>query len=75
MQFNRALHWLLKQIFLANPDLGSVYIAKVDLADAYMQIWICLEDIPLLAFMVLKNHANLELLIGFHLFVPMGYIK
>eukprot|EP00957_Ditylum_brightwellii_P200910 15314834-Ditylum_brightwellii.AAC.1 len=52
MQFGRTLHRVLRQIVLADPALGPVFISKVDLANAYMRVWIRLEDVPRLAFMV-----------------------
>eukprot|EP00957_Ditylum_brightwellii_P189603 14432550-Ditylum_brightwellii.AAC.1 len=75
MQFGRALHRLLRRIVLADPAFGPVHIAKVDLADAYMRVWIRLEDVPALAFIVLPHPGNTETLVGFHLSVPMGYIE
>ena len=46
MHFGRSLHWLLDCILEADPALGPTFIIKVDLADAYMCIWVWLEDIP-----------------------------
>eukprot|EP00957_Ditylum_brightwellii_P002143 164882-Ditylum_brightwellii.AAC.1 len=60
---------------LADPAYGPVFMSKVDLADAYMQVWIRLEDVPQLAFIVPRHKGDPEPLVGFHLSVPMGYIE
>eukprot|EP00957_Ditylum_brightwellii_P049465 3752715-Ditylum_brightwellii.AAC.1 len=39
-QFGRTMYCILKQIALAEPKLGLIYMAKVDLANACMYIWI-----------------------------------
>ena len=35
-----------------DPALGTVFLIKFDLADAYMHIWVRLVDIPSVAFLV-----------------------
>eukprot|EP00957_Ditylum_brightwellii_P066258 5028563-Ditylum_brightwellii.AAC.1 len=50
-------------------------MAKVDLSNAYMQVWIWLEEILVLAFIIPPHSADAEPLIGFHLSAPMGYIE
>ena len=48
MQFGHTLDRLLREILLANPDLGPVYMMKVDIADGFYRInltideWCCL---------------------------------
>jgi hypothetical protein len=39
MQFGRALWGILKAIAIANPNLGPVYLSKVDIADGFYRIW------------------------------------
>eukprot|EP00957_Ditylum_brightwellii_P174844 13312302-Ditylum_brightwellii.AAC.1 len=75
MQFGRTLHRLLCQIVLADPAYGPVFMSKVDLADAYMRVWICLEDVPQLAFIVPRHDSDPKSLVGVHLSVPMEYIE
>lgn len=47
MLFLRALHCMLDCILEVDPALGPAYIVKVDLYDAYMRIWVHLEDISM----------------------------
>ena len=48
IKFGHALDRLLREILLANPDLGPVYMMKVDIADGFYRInltideWCCL---------------------------------
>jgi hypothetical protein len=44
MQFGRALWRILNAIARANPDLGPVYLSKVDIADGFYQIWVRSAD-------------------------------
>ena len=50
-------------------------MAKIDLSDAYMRVWIRLEDVAKLAFVVPPLPGDTEPLIGFHLSLPMGYVE
>ena len=59
----------------AYPHLGPTFLSKVDLTDAHMRIWVSLEDIPLVAFLVPKATPDEEQLVGFHLSIPMGYVE
>ena len=47
---------------------------KVDLADAYMCIWVRLADIPVVGFLIPRGKDSDPLLVGFHLSIPMGYV-
>ena len=40
-----------------------------------MRIWVRLEDIPLVEFLVPKATPNEEQLVGFHLSIPMWYVE
>ena len=40
-----------------------------------MRIWVRLEDIPSVAFLVPKATAEEDQLVGFHLSIPMGYVE
>ena len=40
-----------------------------------MRIWVRLEDIPSVAFLVPKATPDEEQLVGFHLSIPMGYVE
>ena len=52
IQFGNALERLLAKILSADPVFGPVFLAKVDLSDAYMRVWLRAEDVPRLAFVV-----------------------
>ena len=74
MLFGGALLHILKQVLTAEPRLGSVYLSKVDLADTYMRLWVRMEDVPSVAFLIPKNTPRDTQLVEFHLSLPMGYI-
>ena len=67
MRFGKALYRIIYCILAAPPKLGPASLNKVDIEDAYMRIWVRLEDIPLVAFLVPKATPNEEQLVGFHL--------
>jgi hypothetical protein len=52
MQFGGALHRLLHAIVHADPRHGAVHMAKVDLSDAYMPMWLRLGNLTKLAFVI-----------------------
>ena len=75
MQFGHALPHLLRKIVTADPRLGLVFMSKTDLADAYMRVWIRIQDVPKLAFIIPLAPGNPNVLVGFHLSFPMGYLE
>jgi hypothetical protein len=75
MQFDGAFHRLLHVIVDVNPRQGLVHMAKIDLSDAYMRIWLRLQDLPKLAFVIPPHPSDPEPLIGFHLSLPMGFVE
>ena len=75
MRFGKVLHLLLDCIIAVDSALYPTYLCKVDLADAYMRIWIQVEDVPSVAFLILKETATEEQIFGFHLSIPMGYME
>ena len=75
IRFGKSLYRVIYCILNAPPKLGSTFLNKVDLADAYMRIWVRLEDIPSVAFLVPKATPDEEQLVGFHLSIPMGYVE
>ena len=74
MRFRGALLYILKKILTANPRLGPVYLRKLDLADAYMRLWVRMENVPSVAFLIPKKTLSDTHLVGFHLSLSMGYI-
>ena len=75
MRSGKALYRVLDCILKAPSELGPTFLNKVDLADAYMRIWVRLEDIPSVAFFVPKATPEESELVGFHLSIPMGYVE
>ena len=74
MWFGKALYRVINCILKAPPKLGPTFLNKVDLSDACMRIWLRLEDIPSVAFLVTKATPEEDQLVGFHLSIPMGYV-
>ena len=74
MRFGGALLHILKQVLTSESRLGTVYLIKVDLADAYMRLWVRMEDIPSAAFLIPKKNPSNTHLVGFHISVPMWNI-
>ena len=67
MRFGKAMHSLMDFILAADSVLGLKYLCKVDLADAYMQIWVHAEDAPSVAFIIPKEAADEEQMVGLHM--------
>jgi hypothetical protein len=72
MQFGRALWQIMNAIAKANPDLGPVYLSKVDIADGFYRIWLRSVDVAKLG-VLLPTRPGEEPLIGFPLALPMGW--
>ena len=66
---------VIDYILAATPKLGPTFRNKVDISYAYMRIWVHLEDIPFVAFLVPKSTPEEDQLVGFHLSIPMGYVE
>ena len=65
MCFGSALHNILQKVLAANLCLGLVYISKVNLANAYMRLWVSMEDDPSVAFLVRRKTPINQQLVGF----------
>ena len=52
MRFGGALQRILKQMLATNLRLWPVFLSRVDLADAYMRLWVIMEDVSSVAFLV-----------------------
>ena len=51
MCFGGAVQRILKQVHTSEPYLWLVYLSKVDLVDAYMRLWVKMEDVLSVAFL------------------------
>ena len=74
MRFGGAILRIIKQVLTTDPYLVTVYLIKVDLADAYKRLWVRMEDVPSINCIIPKNTPNDTQLVGSHLSLPMGYI-
>ena len=74
MRFGGALQRILEHELTANLSLSPVYLNKVDSADAYMRMWVRMEDFLSVAFLISKKTLRNMQLVGLHLYLPMGYV-
>ena len=72
MQFGHALDRILREILLADPALGPVYLSKLDISDGFYRINLAIEDIPRLG-VVFPVKEGEEPLVAFPLVLPMGW--
>ena len=75
MHFRSALRRILQHVLVSNPHLGTVYISRVDLAYTCMRLWVRMEDVPSVTFLIQKKTTSEHQLVGFKLSLPMGYTK
>ena len=52
MRFGVSLYRLLDCILEADPLLGTYFLSKVDLDNAYMRIWVGINGIPSVTFLI-----------------------
>ena len=74
MRFGGVILRILGEVLTANPCLEPVYISKVDLAYAYMILWVIMEDILSVTILISKKPPSYLQLVGFHLSLTMGYV-
>ena len=72
MQFGHALDRILRHILLANPELGPVYLMKVDLSDGFYRVDLSPDDAPKLG-VVFPTRPGEEPLVAIPLVLPMGW--
>ncbi len=72
MQFGHALKHVLREILLANPAFGPVYLIKLDISDGFYHIALNVDHIPKLGVAFpMAQHA--DPLVAFPLVLPMGW--
>ena len=59
----------------ADPILGPIFLSKINLAYAYTCIWVLLKYITSMRFLIPKETDSKPQLVGFHLFIPTGYVE
>jgi hypothetical protein len=72
MQFGRALWRILKHLKHSNPNMGPVYMSKIDISDGFYPIWVCSVDVPKLEVLFPSRPGDVPL-VGFPLALPMGW--
>ena len=72
MQFGHALDRILREILLANPAFGPVYLIKLDISDGFYRIALNVDDIPKLG-VAFPTAPGDDPLIAFPLVLPMGW--
>ena len=72
MQFGHALDRILREILLADPKLGPIYLSKLDISDGFYRINLAIDDIPKLGVVFLVKDGE-EPLVAFPLVLPMGW--
>ncbi len=74
MQFGQALERFLREILLADPRFGPVYLAKTDCSDGFYRIHLAPEDIPKRG-LIFPGHSGTpeEQLVALPLVLPMGW--
>ena len=72
MQYGRAFERILRQILLADPRFGPVYLSKCDIADGYYRLGLNVKDIPKLA-VAFPSPNKTNPLVAIPLVLPMGW--
>ncbi len=72
MQFGHALDRILREILLANPAFGLVYLIKLDISNGFYRIALNVDGIPKLG-VAFPTAPGKEPLVAFPLVLPMGW--
>ncbi|KAL3817629.1 hypothetical protein ACHAXA_011717 [Cyclostephanos tholiformis] len=72
MQFGHTLNRILREILLANPAFGPVYLIKLDISNGFYHIALAVDDIPKLG-MAFPTPTGANPLVAFPLVLPMGW--
>ena len=73
MHFGGTQNHVINCILSTDPRLDPVYLIRVYLADAYMCLWVCIEDTHSNAFILSNNNKGDEKFVGFNLSLTMGF--
>jgi hypothetical protein len=74
LQFGHALLRILQLLQRADTRRGHVYLAKIDVADAFMRIPLFAPHIAVLGAL-LPSYPREQQLVAFPLILPMGWIE
>jgi hypothetical protein len=73
IQFGSALFRFLQKLERADTRRGTIKLAKTDISDAFMRVWISLQTIPCLGA-ILPTYPGEEPLVAFPMILPMGWV-
>jgi hypothetical protein len=74
LQFGHALYRILQLLQRADTRRGTTYLAKIDVADAFMRIPLFAPHIAVLGAL-LPAYVGEEQLVAFPMILPMGWIE
>ena len=72
MQFGHAIDRILREILIANPELGPLQLIKLDISDGFYRVGLKVDDIPKLG-VVFPSRQGEEKLVALPLVLPMGW--
>jgi hypothetical protein len=73
IQFGAALYRFLQQLQRADTRHGPIKLAKTDISDAFMRVWLSLATIPSLGAL-LPTYPGEEPMVAFPMILPMGWV-
>jgi hypothetical protein len=73
IQFGAALYRFLQRLKRADTCRGLIKLAKTDISDAFMRVWILLATIPCLGA-ILPSFPDEVMLVAFPMILPMGWV-
>jgi hypothetical protein len=74
MQFGNALERFLQRLHRADTRKGPIFLAKSDIADAFMRVWVQTCTVPTLGALI-PSLPGEEPLVAFPLVLPMGWTE
>jgi hypothetical protein len=74
LQFGHAFLRILQYLHHADTRRGPIYLAKVNIADAFMHVWLYAHHIPILAA-ILPAYPGETPLVVFPMILPMGWVE
>ena len=74
IHFGVTLACSIRWVLTAESTLSTIYLSKVKLADAYIFLWVRVEDTQYTAFIFPKCDSSDEHPVGFHFSLPMGSV-
>ena len=72
MQFGHAIDRILCEILLADPNLGPIYLMKIDISDGFYRVNLNIDDMPKLG-VIFPTAPGQEPLVALPLDLPMGW--